>query len=203
MYQQTRRWLGAGVFETMAHDLREPARLTQNRGQQPSAVVLDGRKRKQGSKVHAVVDTLGSLLALVATPADEQERAQVEALAAAGQPMTGEHVEVAFAEQGYTGEAAAEAAEKDGIRLVVVKHTEAKKGFVLLPKRWVVERSFLLYPYPLAVAVSNGRCVAGRTSPCSGREVCSPPNSTLAGRAANPSPKLLIPFPVKNFVGWR
>ena len=159
VYQQTQRWFKAGVFETMAHVLRESVRLTQGRAKEPSAVVLDGRtlqstpesgqragydghKRKQGAKVHAAVDTLGSLLALVVTPADEQERAQVEKLAAEVQQVTGENVEVAFADQGYTGEAAAEAAEQHGIKLVVVKHTEAKRGFVLLPKRWVVERSF-------------------------------------------------------------
>ena len=159
VYQQTQRWLKAGVLETMAHVLREVVRLTQGRTKEPSAVVLDGRtlqstpesaqragcdghKRKQGAKVHAAVDTLGSLLALVVTPADEQERAQVEKLAAGVQQVTGENVEVAFADQGYTGEAAAEAAEQHGIKLALVKHTEAKRGFVLLPKRWVVERSF-------------------------------------------------------------
>lgn len=159
VYQQTQRWLKASVFEAMAHDLRELVRLTQHRERQPSAVVMDGRtlqstpesgaragfdghKRKQGSKVHAAVDTLGLLLALVVTPADEQERAQVEALAKDVQAVTGEHVEIAFADQGYTGQAAADAAEQHGIKLVVVKHPEAKQGFVLLPKRWVVERSF-------------------------------------------------------------
>jgi transposase len=85
---------------------------------------------------------LGLLLTLVVTPADEQERAQVEKLASQVQAVTGETVELAFADQGYTGEAAAEAAAAHGIKLVVVKHTEAKRGFVLLPKRWVVERSF-------------------------------------------------------------
>ena len=96
-----------------AHDLREPVRLTQHHGRRPIAAVLDGRtlqstpesgaragynghKRKQGSKVHVAVDTLGSLLALVVTPADEQERTQVEALAAEVQRVTGESVEVAF-----------------------------------------------------------------------------------------------------------
>lgn len=159
VYQQTRRWLKAEVFETMAHDLRELVRLTQEREKEPSAAVMDGRtvqstpesghragfdghKRKKGSKVHAAVDTLGLLLALVVTPADEQERAQVEKLASQVQEVTGENVEVAFADQGYTGESAEEAAQKHGIKLVVVKHTEAKRGFVLLPRRWVVERSF-------------------------------------------------------------
>ncbi len=85
---------------------------------------------------------MGSSLALVITPADEQERAQVEKLAAEAQRVTGENVEVAFADPCDTGTAAAWAAEQHGIKLVVVKHTEAKRGFVLLPKRWVVERSF-------------------------------------------------------------
>jgi len=159
VYQQTQRWLKAEVFETMAHDLRELVRLTRERAREPSAAVMDGRtlqstpesghgagfdghKRKKGSKVHAAVDTLGLLLALVVTPANEQERAQVEELARQTQEQTGENVEVAFVDQGYTGESAEAAAEKHGIKLVVVKHDHAKRGFTLLPKRWVVERSF-------------------------------------------------------------
>src|SRR5207248_8646600 len=102
----------------------------------------DGYKRKKGSKVHAAVDTLGHLLALKVTPANEQERAQVGELIAAVQQATGEKVEVAFADQGYTGEEPAQQAARQGVRLVVVKLEEARKGFVLLPKRWVVERSF-------------------------------------------------------------
>jgi transposase len=159
VYQQTRRWLKAEVFETMAHDLRELVRLTQERDKEPSAAVMDGRtvqstpesghragfdghKRRRGSKVHAAVDTLGLLLALVVTPANEQERAQVEKLASQVQEVTGENVEVAFVDQGYTGESAEQAAAQHGIKLVVVKHDQAKRGFVLLPRRWVVERSF-------------------------------------------------------------
>ena len=56
--------------------------------------------------------------------------------------MTGQRVEVAFVDQGYTGDEPLEAAAEQGIRLEVVKLPEAKKGFVLLPRRWVVERSF-------------------------------------------------------------
>jgi transposase len=159
VYQQTQRWLAAGVFEAMAHDLRQLLRLTQGRNATPSAAIFDsrtlqstpesgsragydGHKRKKGSKVHAAVDTLGMLLALVVTPADEQDRSQVEALAKRVQETTGAAIEVAFVDQGYTGEQAEEAAAKQQILLVVVKHQEAKRGFVLLPRRWVVERSF-------------------------------------------------------------
>lgn len=159
VYDQTQRWLKAGVFEAMVQDLRGVLRVAQRRQEQPSAVILDSRtlqstpesgpragydgaKRKRGSKVHAAVDTLGDLLALVVTPANEQDRAQVGALAAQVQVLTGESVELAYVDQGYTGAAAAQAAATHGIRLEVVKLPDVKKGFVLLPRRWVVERSF-------------------------------------------------------------
>jgi transposase len=63
-------------------------------------------------------------------------------LAAKIQEVTGDNVAIAFVDQGYTGEDAAKRASDHGIQLEVVKHTEAKKGFVLLPRRWVVERTF-------------------------------------------------------------
>jgi transposase len=102
----------------------------------------DGYKRRKGSKVHAAVDTLGHLLALHVAPADEQDRAQVAVLAEAVQEVTGESVELAFVDQGYTGAEPAAAAAGHGIALEVVKLPEAKRGFVLLPRRWVIERSF-------------------------------------------------------------
>jgi transposase len=159
VYQQTRRWLAAGVFEAIAHDLRMLLREAADRLPHPTAVILDGRtlqstpesgaragydghKKRRGSKAHAAVDTLGHLLALVVTPASAQERDQVAELAAAVQAATGGTVEVAFVDQGYTGEEPAAAAAAHGIRLAVVKLPEAKRGFVLLPRRWVVERSF-------------------------------------------------------------
>ena len=159
VYQQTQRWLAAGVFEQMAHDLRALLREAQGRAPHPSAAVLDsrtvqstpesggragydGHKRRKGSKVHAAVDTLGHLLALVVTPASADDRAQVAALATAVQEVTGESVELAYVDQGYTGDRAAADAAAHGIRLEVVKLPQAKRGFVLLPRRWVVERSF-------------------------------------------------------------
>jgi transposase len=58
------------------------------------------------------------------------------------QAETGETVEIAYVDQGYTGVNAADAAAEHGIQLEVAKLPEAKRGFVLLPRRWVVERSF-------------------------------------------------------------
>jgi transposase len=159
VYQQMRRWLEAGVFEEMVHDLRVVLRLSEGRVSEPTAAILDSRtlrstpesgsrggydgaKRKKGSKVHAAVDTLGHLLALFGSPANEQERAWVGELAEAVQEATGESVELAYVDQGYSGELPAEEAETYGISLEVVKYPEAKRGFVLLPRRWVVERDF-------------------------------------------------------------
>ena len=159
VYQQTQRWIKAEVFEAIVHDLRMLLREIAERMSQPRAAIFDartlqsspesgaragwdGHKRRKGSKVHIAVDTLGQLLALLVTPANEQERAQVDKLAEQVQAATGEAVEVAFVDQGYTGEQAAEDAQAHGIRLEVVKLPTAKRGFVLLPRRWVVERSF-------------------------------------------------------------
>lgn len=138
VYQQTQRWLRAGVFEAMVHDLRMLLRLAQGRKEQPSGAIFDSRtlqsspesgqragydgaKRRKGSKTHIAVDTLGHLLAL---------------------HVTGQSVGLIFVDQGYTGEETAQAAAEHGLRLEVVKLPDAKRGFVLLPRRWVVERSF-------------------------------------------------------------
>ena len=159
IYEQAQRWLRAGCFEMLAQDLRAVLRLALGRKAEPTAAVLDsrtlrstpesghraawnGHKRTRGSKVHMAVDTLGHLLALHVTPANIDDRAAVAVLAEAVQEATGESVDLAYVDQGYTGEAAAEAAEARGIRLEVVKLSDAKRGFVLLPRRWVAERSF-------------------------------------------------------------
>lgn len=159
VYQQTQRWIAAGAFEAMVHDLRVLLRLGDERAPDPTAVILDartlqstpesghragydGHKKKKGSKLHMVVDTLGHLLTLKVTPASEQERAQVGELMAETQLVTDGSVELGFVDQGYTGDEPAMASAEQGVVLEVVKLPDAKRGFVLLPRRWVVERSF-------------------------------------------------------------
>jgi len=158
VHPQTPRWLAAGCFEAIVDDLRALRRAAAGRDPPPTAVILDGRtrrstperghragddghKRTKGSKLHAAVDPRGHRLVARSTPADAQERAQGEALAAEAQAVTGNTVERAWVDQGDTGDDPAEAAEAHGIELRVVSRPEAKKGFVLLPRRWVVERS--------------------------------------------------------------
>ena len=159
VYQQWTRWRDARVFEDIVHDLNELQRLLLDRPATPSAVILDGRvlqstpesghragydggKRRKGSKAHIAVDTLGQLLSVVITPANEQERDRVGELCQRVQEITGQTVQVGFVDQGYTGEDAEYAAAVHDIDLQVIKKSEGQTGFVLLPRRWVVERSF-------------------------------------------------------------
>ena len=98
VYQQTQRWIKAKVFESLVHDLRAVLRIAEGRKEKPTAAIFDsrtlqstvesgsragydGEKRRKGNKVHLAVDTLGHLLALCVTAADEQDRARVAELA--------------------------------------------------------------------------------------------------------------------------
>lgn len=143
----------------LVQDLRAVLRLAQGCAEEPSASVLDsrtlrstpesggraaldGHKRIRGSKLYLAVDTLGHLLALHGTPANTDDRAAVSTLVEAVQDATSESVDLAYVDQGYTGERPAQAAAAHGIALEVVRLPEVKRGFVLLPRRWIVERSF-------------------------------------------------------------
>jgi transposase len=158
VYQQYVRWLDAGCFEDLLETARELERVQVGRDPQPTAAIFDsrtlrstpesggragydGHKKTNGSKVHLATDTRGTPLALTVSPADEQDRAQVEKLSRKIQIATENSVEKAYVDQAYTGEAPAEAAQKHGIELEVVKVDGVKGGFVLLPRRWVVERT--------------------------------------------------------------
>lgn len=160
VYQQALRWLRSGVFEAISHDLRDLLRLSQGRKRGPTLMLLDSRtlqstpesgaragtdggKKKRGSKVHIATETLGSLLALVVTPANVQDRDVAARLAKEAQEATGWSVDRALVDEGYSGELTRDAVEDAALlELVVVPKPEAGKGFVVLPKRWVVERTF-------------------------------------------------------------
>jgi transposase len=155
VYQYTQRWIKAKVFESIVHALRAALRIAEGGREMPTAAIFDSwtlqsnvesgaragydeTKRRKGNMVDAAVETLVHLLTLCVTPANEQDRAQVAELAERVQAETGKRVEIAYVDQGYTGENAADAAEEHVIKLEVVKLPTAKRGFVLLPRRWVV-----------------------------------------------------------------
>ena len=159
VYQQTRRWLAAGCFEQAAHDLRELVRLKEGKNARPTAAILDGRvlrstpesghragynghKRTKGSKVHLAVDTLGLLLAIVVTPASVDGARPSRSSSARSRRRRARASSSRTSTRATRARRYAEAAAKEGVRLEVVSLPEAKRGFVLLPRRWVVERSF-------------------------------------------------------------
>ncbi|NUY05938.1 transposase [Paraburkholderia youngii] len=95
-----------------------------------------------GSNVDMAVDIFEQLLAAHVMPANEQEHALFGELARQIQHAKGQTVKVAFAYQGYTCEEPAQAALDEEIELQIIKRTEAKNGFVPLPRRWAVDRGF-------------------------------------------------------------
>ncbi len=87
------------------------------------------------------VDTLGHILALHVTPASADDRSQVGRLAEAMKAATDESVEIAFVDQGYTGERPAKAAAGKASNFGSGETARGQARLVLLPRRWVVERS--------------------------------------------------------------
>jgi transposase len=156
---ESQRWLAVDCFESLAQYLRAVLRIAAGRDVDPTTAIIDSRiirsmtergssagydgaKRKNGSILHLAIDALRHLLALDVAPAGVDDRAVVARLAEEVQEATDDSVKLVYADQGYTGEKASSAARDQGIYLQVVKLPEAIRGFVLLPKRWVVERSF-------------------------------------------------------------
>lgn len=153
----SQRWLTAGVCAPMVPERRAVLRRAAGRPAAPSAALVesrtlpstsergtrageDGAKRRRGSPVPLAVDILGPLAAAHVTAANEQDRSQDRALAEKVQEVTGDAVAIACVDQGYPGPRAAQEAEAHQMHLEVGKRSEAKKGLVLLPKRWGVER---------------------------------------------------------------
>jgi transposase len=194
VYQQTQRWMRAGVFEILVEDVRSLLREFAGRKPQPTAMIVDSRtlqstpesgaragydgaKRRKGSKVHAAVDTLGHLLALHVTAASEQDRAQVERLAEEVQQITDRSVELAYVDQGYTGQNAAEATEQHGIRLEVVEHPMAKRGAAATPlgRRTLLRLGCSLPPLGPRLRTVSGELKGLTSSPsqCSSNAILS------------------------------
>jgi hypothetical protein len=183
-------------FETIAHDLRLLLRLAAGRNGQPSAVILDGRtvhrapesgadtgydghKRRKGREGHLAVDTLGYLMATAITPANAQERTQVAEMATLGQQVTGQAVELAYVDQGYTGDEPAEAAAAQGVQLDVIKLPEAAR----------------LTPSATAMSLCHQPCVCDSQARCRRHSQAS----SLARRVVGVF-DVLMPLPLARFM---
>jgi len=160
VYHYFRVWKLAGVWKRLHDRLRKLLRKAAGRAMQPSAAILDSQsvkttdrggergydagKQVNGRKRHILVDTLGLLLVVCVTAASTQDRdgaRQLLQVLAAGWTR----LRLIWADGAYAGELVEwvrELRERRRIKLEIVRRSEAAKGFVVLPKRWIVERTF-------------------------------------------------------------
>jgi putative transposase len=157
VYSYFRDWKRAGVWQRIHDTLRARVRQRAGRHKHPTGGCLDSQSVKttavagsrgfdkakliKGRKRHILVDTTGLLLAVVVTPASVQERDGARLLFAR---LGGacKKLRRIWVDGGYRGQLLAWVAERFHFRLQVVLRPEERKGFTLLPRRWVVERTF-------------------------------------------------------------
>ncbi len=153
------RWRDAGLVTELHDRLRGAVREAEGRDQEPSAAIVDSQsvkadatvalttrgfdagKKINGRKRHLLTDTLGFLLAVLVTPASTTDREAARILLSAAKGRF-ERLSRVWADGGYTGHLVDWSATQLGIGVDVVRRGDDVSGFQVLPRRWVVERTF-------------------------------------------------------------
>ncbi|MFI1294499.1 IS5 family transposase [Streptomyces sp. NPDC020792] len=168
------RWRKQGLIGEFHDRLRAATREAQGRDTEPTAGAIDsqsakgtstvgaatsgydGGKKIKGRKRHIVVDTLGLILAVMVTPASTGDRDAAQDLLA---QATRRHHRLrrVWADSGYTGMLVAWCARALNLRLTVIRRSDGQKGFVVLPKRWIVERTLCATRRSVCIPGSAGR----------------------------------------------
>ena len=156
VYEYYRKWQRDGRWKAVHDALRRKTRQHEGRNPEASAGIVDSQSAKtsencdaagydagkkiNGRKRHLLVDTLGLIIAVVVTLASVQDRdgAKQVFASAADQPR----LEKVWADGGYRGKLVDWTSKNCAWNLEIVERPSGSKGFVLLPRRWVVERTF-------------------------------------------------------------
>jgi putative transposase len=151
------KWMRSGLWEKIHTGLRETVRRSVGRKAKPSAGIIDSQsvksteysgergydagKKINGRKRHIVVDTMGLLLLVLVLPASIQDRDGAKGLFAALFPKF-RRIKLIWADGGYAGQLIQWVREQWHRKLEIVKRSDDTSGFKILPRRWVVERTF-------------------------------------------------------------
>lgn len=157
VYNTYRGWAKSGMMKIIHDALTEQVRLQEGRNLEPTAAILDSQsvkgsvqaegsgydagKKVKGRKRHILVDVLGLILAIVVTPASVQDRdGAVPVLERAA--LEHSQLQKVWVDGAYNGRVLEALEERTNIDIEMVKRTDDMSGFVVLPRRWVVERTF-------------------------------------------------------------